>query len=509
MDQLMENIRKFIPKWLMSRITQLYIFSMLMIFPFFYTDKMFHLFLDKRNFFLVASILYICTIFPAAMLALYDWGNDMHAPKNPDIIFALILVSAFIISTVFSLNPEKTIFEMTSRTVSGLCYLFCMLTFFAIRQYGKVDKILLWVWLAGSAGLYLFGILCACGINVLHIQDGLVREQIPIYLTPLSNTNYNTCYVCLMLPPIMVTYMICKEQLSQRLCGVNLYLGFMFTLFIKTESASIAIIFALLLLGYFALETESWSNRYIQMVAIYLGAKLTIHILLNLFPRSLHPFHGLGLLLLDNIVLLCEILFCAAFYLLWQKKQYIIRKKLASARKALVIIGASAACACALCILFANINAANLSKGSFLRHLVVTDKTFNGRGYIWIRTIDTLKDEPIFRKFLGNGLNSFRDVMQITSTISSESTFADPHNEIMQMAMDMGVLGLIGYFGLLISSLVRGLRNWRKDPLWIAAVLTLSTYMLQSLANEYSIYTLPLLFIFLGLVNRIEKQSDK
>lgn len=502
-DQLMEKLRKLAPKWLNPAATYIYIFSMLVPFPLFFTDGMFHLYLDKRNFFLFFSIAYICVMLPVALVALYDWGNNMSAPKKPDMIFALILMSAFVISTVFASNFDETFFEMSSRTVSGLCFLFCMLTFFSIRQYVKARMLLLWTWLGGSTLLYLFGIFCACGVNVLNVQNGLTAKQLPVYLTPMSNTNFNSVYVCLMLPPIMAIYMLCKDRLSQILCGINLYLGFMFTLFIKTESSIIAIILGLILLGYFALETDAWSKRYIYITGIYLGAKLTIHLLLNLFPARLYSFHGLGLVLLNNIVLICEISCYALFFLLWNWKGKIIREKLAGARKILVIIGVSLACCCIACVIFANINAENISKNSFLHKLILTDSTFSGRGYIWIRTAARLKEEPIGRKLFGNGLNSFRTVMQSFYTLGDgDASFADPHNEFMQMAMDMGLLGLIGYFGLLFAPLIKGLKNWRKDSFHIIAVLTLSVYMIQALANEYSIYTLPLLFIFLGIVNR-------
>lgn len=502
MNQFIEKTKKIIPAWLGLRATQLYIFAMLVIFPFFFTEKMFNLHLDKRDFFLFFSIVYMFAILPSALTALYDWGNSMYAPKKPDIIFALILLASFVISTIFALNTKKSFFEMSSRTVSGLCFLFCILTFFAIRQYGKVSKFLLWSWIAGSSLLYLFGILCACGINVMYIQDGLDSTQLPIYLTPLSNTNYNTCYVCLMLPPIMVLYMICKEQLSQILCGICVYLGFMFTLFIKTESSILAIILGLILLGYFALESSSWFMRYIHIVGIYLGAKLTVHILLNLFPRKLYPFHGLDLLLMHNRLLIYEILCYAVFFLFWYWKQDIIREKILSARKYLIIIGISLTSCCIACLIYANIKAPNLPKESFWHNLIITDKTFSGRGYIWIRTVSVLKEESIGRKLFGNGMNSFRTLMRLTRTLPAGSTFADPHNEFLQMATDMGVFGLIGYFGLLFSSIIKGLHNWRNQPLHIITALTLSVYMVQSLANEYSIFTLPLLFIFLGLINK-------
>lgn len=502
----MEKLKALIPAWLGTIATQVYIFSMLVIFPLFYTDGMFRLHLDKRDFLLSFSAVYLCILFPLVMIALYDWGNNMYAPRKPDTIFALILLPALAISTFFTIMiPRRTFFEMGSRTISGLCFLCCIFIFFAIRQYGKIDKLLLWTWIAGSSGLYLFGILCACGMNVLHIQDGLSPDRRGTFLTPLSNTNYNTCYVCLMLPPIMALYMICKKQFFRILCGINLYLGFLFTFFIKTDSSLIAILLGFILFGYFALEEDSWAMRYIHTLGIYLGAKLTVLILLRLFPDKLFPFHGLHVSLLESRVLICEIICCLAFFFIWKWKGVFFRKKLASARKALVVVIMSLACCCIVCVIFINISTPVLAPDSFWNYLVLNDSTCSGRGYIWIKTLSVIKEESIVRKLFGNGLNSFKALMIITGAVPAEGirgfVFEDPHNEILQMATDMGLLGLIGYFGLLFTSLIKGIHGWRKNNFHIITVLTLSIYMIQALANEYSIFTLPLLCIFLGLVN--------
>ena len=178
MDKLMDNLKSFIPAWLAPAATYLYLLSMLLIFPLFNTDKMFHLYLDKRNFFLVSSIVYLCVMLPQILIALYDWGNDMTMPKKPDIIFTLALLAALAISTFLSRNITSTFFEMSSRTISGLCFLVILAIYFAIRQYGRLDNPLLWVWIAGSSAIYICGIFCACGINFFNIQDGLNATQI-------------------------------------------------------------------------------------------------------------------------------------------------------------------------------------------------------------------------------------------------------------------------------------------------------------------------------------------
>lgn len=317
----------------------------------------------------------------------------------------------------------------------------------------------------------------------------------------MSNVNYTACYVSLMLPPIMVIYMLCKEVSTQKICGYNLYLGFLFTLFIKTDSSIIAMILGMLLLGYFALESEQWSDRYTQITGIYLGAKLTICLLRLLFGDKLHPFHGTGAIILDYRILICEILCYLAFLLAWKRNRKTMREKLAAARKGVVMIFLAAAGIGIVCILFANINAANLSNESFWQNLVLTDATFNERGFVWRRTVAAIKEEPFLRKLFGNGMNSYETFMSLMNKLTPDSGYADPHNEILQMATDMGLLGLISYFGLLLSTLVRGFRNWKNNSFYIMGALTLIIYLIQALMNEYSIYTLPFLFIFLALMN--------
>lgn len=497
----MNKLKSYIPEWFTPTVTLLYLLSMLIIFPFFNTEKMFHLFLDKRDYFLVTSIVYLCVMLPQILITLYDWGKDRFRIKRADLVFALVLLAAFVISTFFSRDLRLTFFQMTSRTVSGLCFLCMLVVFLMVRQYGRLDKLLLWGWSAGSSAIYLCGVLCACGINFFNIQDGLEPGQLATYLTPLSNTNYNTCYVCLMLPAVMAVYLLCREKFTQKICGVNLYMGFLFTLFIKTESASIAIIMGLLLLGYFALVSDKWSARYIQISWIYLGAKLTIRILLLLFGKRLHPFHGLGALLVDYRVLLVETLCYLVFYMIWKKDSKKVREKVMSMRKGIIFAVMAAAGLCIAVVIAVNVNYQAFPKGSLWHGLILKDSTFNGRGYIWIRTMSAVRDESLLRKLFGNGLNSFRMVMQTMGKLPIDNDFADPHNEILQMTMDMGLLGLIGYFGLLGATLTRGIRNWRRNTFHIITILTVVIYMVQALANEYSIYTLPYLFIFLALVN--------
>lgn len=226
------------------------------------------------------------------------------------------------------------------------------------------------------------------------------------------------------------------------------------------------------ILGYFALESDSWANRFTQDYR-HLSWFQANDLHLTAFARKPAPsilrdrraYTGLQASALRDILL-------SGIPFVWKRNQKVLREKLAAARKTFLVITLAAICISVICIVFVNMITSNLSEGFLLHHLVLTDSSFNDRGYIWRRTTSAIKDEPLLRKLFGNGLNSFRSVMDTLQKLPFDSGYADPHNEFLQMTMNMGLLGLIGYFDLLISTLIRGLRSWKADSFHIITVLT-------------------------------------
>ncbi|MCI9380426.1 MAG: hypothetical protein HFG88_05190 [Dorea sp.] len=503
--------------WVSINGTSLYILIMLVVFPVFNTNKFFNLDDDKTNFFLVATITYACFMLLAVVKAILNWlkQDNLFLPpfKFTPATFALLLLLAVILSTIFSLNIRKSLFGVVSRNVSSLCLLLGIMVFFAVRKYGVFHKLILWGWMAGSAIIYIIGIFCACGINFFHLQDGIIPSEIALFLTPLSNTNCNTCYVCLALPPIIVLYMTCKDRFSQILYGIYIYVAILFIYFIKTDAAILTLIFGMILLGYFALESSDWAERYVQIAGIYFGAKLTIKILLFFFEKKMLYFHGTSLFLLTGKILILDLLCCLLLIVIWRWRGGLLREKLAGIRKHLLIAAFAIALLTILCILYANIMSGRLTKDSLLQRLVITDMTFNERGYMWRKTVRALLDAPLGRKLVGCGLNCHVDFLGENSYFPDGKIFYEPHCEILQITLNIGLIGLVGYFGLLISTLVNAYKNWKKSEPQIITAFTLSLFLVQCLTNAFAIYHLPLLFIFLGFANgkgfKVPEKSDR
>lgn len=499
----MEKERDSLADWLGRQVTGFYILVICVIFPAFYTNKMFSLTRDKKYFFLSTTFVYACLLIPAIGKKVWKIGKEKICIRKVDTVFAVILLFAVVVSTVFAIDTREAFWEMCSRTVCGICFLCFVFLYFGVRDYGTFDSIMIWGWLIGSAVIYLFGILCACKINFMYIQTGC--ESPEILLTPLGNTNFNACFVSLMLPLVMVMFMLCREHFSQRIYSVNLYMGFLFVFFIKTESAFLAITAGMFLLGYFAVGNSGWLLRYIQILGIYLGAKVTICLLLHLCREHLYPFDGIGQLVLRDAWVLAELCCFAVAAVLVSRKKDRIAERFSGIRNGLLLFLLILAVIGILFLIWINVKGSSVQEGTFWSRLILTDETFNHRGFIWKGTVQSFREEPLWRKFFGNGLNCYKDFMseefKEESLVYLGSNLRDPHNELLQMLVDMGVLGVVGYFGLLGATLVKAWRMWRKNELQIVVVLTLCVYLLQGLVNGYSIYHLPIFFIFLGLAN--------
>lgn len=90
---------------------------------------------------------------------------------------------------------------------------------------------------------------------------------------------------------------------------------------------------------------------------------------------------------------------------------------------------------------------------------------FTGRGYAWVNSMPILKDTILKGVGPGNFVYYFKqhDYVGMLQTHESIKLVIDkPHNAYLQYAINVGVLGMLGFFGLLAYAVVQALRMWWK-----------------------------------------------
>jgi O-antigen ligase len=132
----------------------------------------------------------------------------------------------------------------------------------------------------------------------------------------------------------------------------------------------------------------------------------------------------------------------------------------------------------------------------------------SGRGYIWVNTLDLIKNKPL----VGHGANTMAFYFPYMNTPAGD-TFAirnqvvdKPHSIYLGIAFDFGFIALALVLYLIMAYLFRSVRqvirfpasSWTHKAYYTAILGFLIAYWIQGLFNDFVIGSAPLLWILMG-----------
>lgn len=120
---------------------------------------------------------------------------------------------------------------------------------------------------------------------------------------------------------------------------------------------------------------------------------------------------------------------------------------------------------------------------------------------------------PVLQKLTGYGVNCYHMLIQQYGGEEVANAFGgailvDAHNEILQFMITMGLVGTVGYFGLLISTAVTSFKKYAKQPEFLLGVTVVCGYVAQAMVNNPTVFLTPYLFLMLGIIRSMEKLRD-
>lgn len=130
---------------------------------------------------------------------------------------------------------------------------------------------------------------------------------------------------------------------------------------------------------------------------------------------------------------------------------------------------------------------------------------FSNRGYVWHYSYQELKKDFVFGFGPDNFPYKFPQVNPDAERYSPQITFDKPHNMYLQVLADGGILALVGFVYLLVTFLIKLIRQMFKSNddinknYIIAIFLTVAAYSIQGFINDNHISIQPMLYIVIGV----------
>ncbi len=527
---------------------------MLGLFPLYFQDNYLDMSNAKLNFFrvcsvglILASVLFICMDWlqrykeemqsrnkkrkrkaqPKAQeqpadkaQALRQWLGNVSVTTW----FAVIFMAGILIATVFSANPQESWLGLEGRKLGALVWLLCIAMYMILGKYLKLGKWAAWAFLAANILVCLLAVLNFWAIDPLNMYSNLAAEQHGGFISTIGNINACSSYLCMTIPAGMTLYFVAEDKYLKIGSGVFLALGFLAGYCAHSESWLLGMGVSFLVLLWFAMRDYVSMLKFLEICGILWIAsvfmKVTV-LIAGILECNSYMYLNFSFdkmqneLLLNGYLLAVEgILIAGVLFFIWSRKKSGKDLPYGMIRKIIFIAVAVVAVIGILLIAAANLNRSTW-EGAFsvLERLRLQDSWGSSRGYIWRLTVEAWLDLPLWDKITGYGVNYYHMFIQQYGGAEVTEYFGgallvDAHNELMQILTTMGVLGVVGYFGLLISTIVKSAKRVVVRPSLILGVIVVCSYIAQGLVNNPTVFLTPYLFVMLGIIKSMERDRD-
>ena len=442
-----------------QNVAFIFLFCMLGIFPLCYKQGYSKIGSIKFEFFWKVSLIFIGVIFLFFITKLiWQKGNYVkNLFSNLSVMDYAVLSYGLCVVLSYTFSDYKEYaFRGASGWEMGLCsQLIFIALYIILSKQEDIYTLVLGVHLVASALTFAFGILHRFEIDPLEMYYGLELNQKIEFLSTIGQATWFSSYVCTIFPIGLAVFYISKEKWIRIVSGIYSVLSFGILVTQNSDSAFIAIVGVLLLLGYFSLsDVKKWC-RFWEIVSLMWATFAGIGLLQKIFANRAIPLDTLSVFFSQSIVtwVLLVISLVILFFYGKKKEQDATRIMVITKRiyiGVLVLLGIGIVAMIAL--IYFN------TKGYLLdwfgyqssnMYLYFNDYWGNHRGFNWTIAIDGYKSMPFINKLFGVGPDSFSEYLYNVPEMAEKLSnyyvnlrLTNAHNEFLNSLVCYGIVGL-------------------------------------------------------------------
>lgn len=485
-------------------ITGIYLFLMVVVFPFFAPEGYVHIDKNKYGFFLLTGLLCFGLIVPAAIFLLVKqkalWKKLSLTDKT-----VLLYAAAVILSFLCTKWREYSWWGADGWYMGFVSQLMFAAIYFCVSRFSQKTEYWYKIFLAVSAVIFLLGLL-----NRFSVYPINMKSEDPGFISTLGNINWFCSYWVVTFPIGLVMYWNQKKGKNVLLI-LYLLLGFMIGITQGSSSGFLALGAVVLILFFLSFKEKEKLLRWLQILLLFSISMLLLSIIKGWFPQALNYVNKIEEYLTKFIVSLgvftVIFLINTAAHFFFQKEKLEIEKL-----KYVPVIAAGLLCAAAIvlaiCLFYYNRSSMDknaVQEGTAAAYFTLDTDWGNGRGTTWKAGADAFAGMSFREKWTGIGPDCFYAYVYSDAEIARElySVFGDArltnaHNEWLTTLVNTGIFGLLSYAAIFISSIVRLLRAGKKKELLLVAAVSIVAYTVHNMVSFQQVICTPVIFIILG-----------
>lgn len=491
-------------KKILSKITEVYIILMLIIFPLYVDSTGFFRILEaKFSCFLTINVIYIAALIISVMyFYLFEKINifkniKLHRIQYAVIIFWIVNIVSTFISPFFK---DYNLFIGVGRAEGLISISLYCLSFLNITMFGEFNKRYIQYFAISVILVSLISILQYIGFNPFNMyQDGIGTHNVS-FIGTIGNVAFVSAFYCLYITIVMAAFVFIENnKLYMKIIYlIAIYMGFFIFEVLDVLGGAVAFCGTLIILIPFILTN---SKRLSRLLVV--GEMIILGYLTNIIINPVYYYdigrikfevqiNGIAIMLLFIIIL-----FGILAYLLKNRMFDLSKNKKIIKFFYLFVI---------LCIIigitviyFIDFKDGFLYEIHEILHGNFDDDFGTYRIFLWKRSISLVKDYPI----IGTGPDTFaiRFMEKYTQDVANlgELTLNDTAaNNYLTILVNTGILGISSYIVYILLLLKDGIKNNNRYS--IVFLISLICFLIQDCFNLWVVIITPLFWICMAIM---------
>lgn len=479
-----------------NKLSIIYIFIMFLIYPVFTRGNYFNITETKWTFFSVATglfiILWVCSrITDGKWFVRYD--NQILL----ELILLLILVSSI-------LSPYGNVVwtGLSARYTGAIFMILVIVACMCIANSelkNDIEKIFALI-AVGAVLIALWSMLNFVGVDIFGMHQGMAEIQIRKFMSGIGNIVFLGSFYAITVPMIFLMYIKSLKTKWNIFYLVALMISALGVYVCGTDGGLLAIFILQFLILPISVQNVGEVKKYVLGMCIMMVSGVFAEALGMICSYETVAFDQIMTIIFSFRGFWIGLVICIFVEILLHfNEKNVSVSKFKIAYYVMMCIG--------ILLIFVRIENVRL-------FFNFGDNWGTDRGFMWIKAGEIFREEPILRKILGNGGDTFNRLLieYVGSNIGvNGQAFDNVHCEYLQWLISYGLVGAVVYCFMLAKIIWQLFKDFSdKNKLVIAAGIC--GYSIQAITGLNQVFTTPLFWILCGLgmmYTRKEKKIGK